>query len=305
MPASASRVNQTLSNYAAGVAQDKTSAIARFICPVVPTGTTNGQYKKYDSKNDFQAYVTDRAIGGNRKRIEFAATDPFFNCKPHGLEVPVDDHERQSSGANENRLAEGKIRTLVTTATLSHELAVMAAVKAGKAATGSIGVWSNAANDPIDEIDSQIEAIATETGRYPNKLVLGVGAWRILKNHAKVLTRQPGAGNIGVTMAQFAAMLLNPEIQIKVGLLSRDTVKFGAAKNAVSIVGGEVFLFYGEDQPDQYDPSFAKCFSTTPSMVDAVREYREDRSASDIYYVDWSQDIVVTAPECGRRITLS
>jgi hypothetical protein len=40
-------------------------------------------------------------------------------------------------------------------------------------------------------------------------------------------------------------------------------------------------------------------------MVDAVREYRDDRAASDVYYVDWSADIQVCASDSGRRITLS
>ena len=305
MPATAMRVNQTLTNYAAGVAQDTASALARFIAPIVPTGTTNGRYKKFDDKNAFQAYETDRAIGGPRRRIEFGATDPYFNCRPQGLEVPVDDHERQSAGTQDARLVEAKIRTLVTTATLGHEKKVFDLVKAAKAATGGIGVWSNASNDPIADLDSQIEAICTETGMFPNRMVIGVGAWRVLKNHAKVLGRQPGSGNQGVTLDQLAGMLLNPSMEIRVGLLSSDTTKFGAAKSASNIVGGEVFLFYGSDNADAYDPSFAKCFTTTPSMVDAVREYREEKNASDIYFIDWSEDIVVTAPATGRRITLS
>lgn len=305
MAASASKVNQTLTNYAAGIAQDRSSALARFIAPLVPTGVTNGQYKKYDDKNAFQAYETDRAIGGPRRRIEFGATDPYFNCKPQGLEIPIDDHERQASGAVENRLVEAKIDTLVSTSVLSHEKKVFDLVKAGKTATGGIGVWSNAANDPIAELDGEIEAIATETGMMPNRMVIGVGAWKIMKNHAKVLARQPGQANVGVTLDQLAAMLLNPAMEIRVGLLSRDTVKFGAAKSAVNLVGAEVFLFHASDSPTPYDPSFAKVFSTTPSMVDAVREYREESHASDVYFIDWSEDVIVTAAACGRRVTLS
>ena len=306
MPASAATVNQTLTNYAQGIAQDRASRLAEFIAPTVATGIAHGQFKRFNEKNDFQVHDTARAIGGKRKRIEFGADDPFFNCQPQGLETTIDDHERDLAGDDGIlNLQQAKVRNLIGATTLSHEKKVFDIVKAAKAATGGIGVWSSAANDPVDEIDGQIEAIATATGRMPNRIVFGLGAWRIFRNHAKVVDRQPGAELVGLTHEQAMRMLLNPQMRMEVGLLSADTTKFGKAKNAMNIVGGEVFIFYADDNPDQYDPSFAKTFTTTSGMVDAVREYRDDTAASDVPYVDWSEDIQVTAPQTGRRITLS
>jgi hypothetical protein len=306
MPASAAKRNVYLSNYASGLSQDRSKSLANFIAPVVSVGIASGQFKKYSSKNDFQILDTSRAIGGSRKRIEFAATDPFFNCVPQGLETTIDDYERRLAGdTGVTQLQESKIRNLVGAAATSHEKKVFDIVKAGKAATGSVGVWSNAANDPVAEIDAQIEAIATETGRMPNKIVFGLGAWRVFRNHALVKARQPGAELIGLTADQAVRMMLNPEMELRVGILSADSTKFGAGKNAVNIVGGEVFVFFGSDNPDQMDASFAKTFATNDSMIDGVREYREDNAASDVYYVDWTEDIQVVAAECARRITLS
>jgi hypothetical protein len=306
MPASAANVNRHLTNFASGLAQDRAAALANFIAPPVVTGLASGQFKRYSEKNDFQVLDTGRAIGGTRKRVEFAATDPFFNCLPQGLETTIDDHERKLAGDdNVINLQEAKIRNLVGAGTHSHEKKVFDAIKAAKTATGSIGEWSNAAKDPVAEIDSQIEAIAIATGRMPNRIVFGIGAWRVFRNHPKVVSRQPGAELIGLTAEQAARMMLNPELQIRIGVLGADAAKFGAGKNVSNIVGGEVFLFYGSDTPDQYDPSFAKTFTTSPGMVDAVREYRDDRAASDVFYVDWSEDIQVVAADSGRRITLS
>jgi len=305
MPASAASFNTTLTNYAQGFSQDRASSLANFIAPVVATGVAHSQYKEYSDKNAFVTYDTSRAIGGNRRRIEFAATDPFFNCQPQGLEVTIDDHERAMAGPNASNLEQGKIRTVVDASHLSHEAKVFAAVKAAKAATGSIGEWSNAAKDPIDEIDSQIEAISTATGMMPNRLVIGIGAWRVLKNHPKVQARQPGASIVTLNESILGGMLLNPSIEVRVGVMSQDTTKFGAAKNAVEIVGGEVFIFIGTDTPTQYDPSFAKTFSVDGSMIGSVKEYREERAASDVFAVDWSEDVKVVAAAAGRRITLS
>jgi len=307
MPASAANVNRHLTNFASGLSQDRTATLANFIAPIVVTGLASGQFKKYSDKNDFQTLDTSRAIGGTRKRIEFAATDPFFNCLPQGLETTIDDHERDLAGDNNViNLQEAKIRNLVGAAVHSHEKKVFDAIKAAKTATGSVGVWSNPANnDPVAEIDSQIEAIAIATGRMPNRIAFGIGAWRFFRQHSKVIARQPGAQLIGLQPDSAGGLFLNPEMEIRIGILSADAAKFGAAKNVGNIVGAEVFIFYADDTPNQYDPSFAKTFTTSPGMVDAVREYRDDRAASDVYYVDWSADIQVCAADSGRRITVS
>lgn len=306
MPATAASINRHLTNFASGLSQDRAAALANFIAPIVVTGLASGQYKKYSDKNDFQVLDTARAIGGTRKRIEFAATDPFFNCLPQGLETTIDDHERKLAGDNVTNLQEAKIRNLVGAGVNSHEKRVFDAIKAAKAATGSIGVWSNPANnDPVNDIDSQIEAIALATGRMPNRIAFGIGAWRLFRAHSKVISRQPGAQIIGLQPNQAGGLFLNPNMEIQIGILSADAAKVGAAKNVSNIVGAEVFIFYADDTPNQYDPSFAKTFTTAPGMVDAVREYRDDRAASDVYYVDWSADIQVTAADAGRRITVS
>jgi len=118
-------------------------------------------------------------------------------------------------------------------------------------AVPNIGVWSSADVDPVAELDALIEAMATATGMMPNRLALGIGAWKAFRNNAKVRARQPGAELIGLTLQQAAAMLLNPSIKIKVGVLSKDTTKFGKAANKEQILGAKALLFIGQDSPSQ------------------------------------------------------
>jgi len=72
------KIYNTLTNYARGMAQELTSATADFIAPEVPVGTTVGQYKSFDDGNAFQVLETQRALGGDAKRIEFQTTDPTW-----------------------------------------------------------------------------------------------------------------------------------------------------------------------------------------------------------------------------------
>lgn len=296
---------QTLKNYAFGLAQDVSSAIADFIAPRVPVGVAMGMFKKFNTKNAFQVYSTSRPLGGHATRIQFDADDGTFKCSPQALEVPIDDGERDDAGDAQQNLEEAKTRTLVISGATSREVKTVSLVTAGVSAVANKGKWSDAAVDPVLELDEQIEAIANATGMMPNAMVLGLGAWRILKNHPMVIKRRQGAENASVDLSAFAAMLLNPSMQIKVGVLSRDTTKFGKAKNAENIVGAEAFMFLRSDNPTQYDPGFAKTFSIGSNSVEDVYTYRDDAARSDILAIDWSEDIQVVSTECARRLTIS
>lgn len=305
MSASASQVIQTLTNYARGVSQDRSSALADFLAPTVPVGAATGKFKSFDDKNAFQVVDTARAIGGEARRLEFLASDPDYNCTPQALEIAIDDHERELAGDADSELEQGKVDTLITSATVSFEDKVLAKIKAAVTAVGSRGDWSDATKDPVAQIDEQIEAISNDIGMMPNRIVFGLGAWRVFRNHKLVTARQPGAQLIGLSTQQAAGMFLNPNMDIRIGVLSKDTAKIGAGKNATNIVGAEVFIFFGSASPTLYDASFAKTFRTRNGGVDTVRKYRADRNRSDILAVDWSEDIQVVSTACARRLTIS
>jgi hypothetical protein len=279
-------------------------ALAEFVAPTVRVAAGVGQYKQYDAKNAFQTYDTARAVGATAKRIEFAANDPTFNCLPQALEIAIDDAEREAAGEQQGALEEGKVRTLLSAATISHEDKVVTVMKT-LSAVSSRGQWSDTSVDPVAEIDEQIEGIVTATGMMPNALVFGLGAWRVFRNHPKVAAKQPGAAIIGVTENQAAALFINPGIAVRVGVLSKDTSKFGVGANKTNLVGAEVFMLIRSANPTAYDPGWMKTFSAGEGSVTAVRTYREERARSDILAIDWSEDIKITSSLAARRLTIT
>ncbi|BET67409.1 hypothetical protein ASA1KI_23270 [Opitutales bacterium ASA1] len=298
---SSSKYHVTLTNYARGLAQDITASLAHFLAPDVIVPAATGQYKSFDDKNDFQVVDTSRAVGGPAKRLEFAASDPTYNCLPQALEIAIDDHERDEAGQGDPlRLEEAKTQTLVSSAVTSHEAKVFAMLAAQPVAA-TLDVTGG---DPIATIDAQIESLATDTARLPNRLVIGLPLWTKLRHHEAVLKRFPGAQSVGVTMAQFASLLLNPAIDIRIGILSKDTAKLGKAKDAKNIVGEQMVIFHASQSPTLYDPSFMKTFRTRRGGVDVVRMYRDDSARSDILAVDWSEDIKITSPVCARKLAV-
>jgi hypothetical protein len=297
-------LNQTLTNYAYGLAQDVRSPIAEFIAPSCPVGITLGQFKKFDDKNSFVVYDTARALGGPATRVKFAASDDTFNCKPQALECTIDDGERTPDG-NDLDLEQARVRSVVVNAAIAHEVKVMTAAAAAATAVAGKGKWSGANVDPIDELDEQIVNLSTDMGMLPNRMVIGLGAFRILRGNPNVRARFPGAAIVGVTTQQLAALLINPAIDIRVGVLSKDTTKLGQTKVAANIVGSECYIFYGSSTPTQFDPSFMKTFMVRGGSVNAVYQYRDNNVRSDVYAVDWSEDVQAVGTSCVKRITVS
>ena len=298
-----STFSETLKNYAFGVAQDVKTSLADFIAPRVPVGMGSGQFKMFNEKNAFQVLDTARAVGGPATRMEFNADDEYFNCAANALEATIDDQEREKAGDAQTALEEAKVRTLVINAALAREKKVFDLIKSGVSVAST---WTSSGDDdPIDLIDAEIEAIANATGLLPNRMVIGLGAWRKIKNHAEVLKRQSGTSNKAVSLDVFAGMLLNPMIDIRVGVMAYDTAKMGKAADKKNVVGSEIFIFHGNDNPTQYDPGFAKTFSIGANSVEDVRMYREEKVRSDILAVDWSEDVKVISTLCAKRIQVA
>ena len=297
-------VNPTLTNYASGVLNDLQSATADFLAPQVQVPATIGQYKAYDNKNAFQVHETARGVGGPARRIFMDVSEPTFNCLPQALEITIDDSERDAAGTlNPLDLEQAKVKTLVQSSVVSHERHVITTVNAGVSATGGVGVWSSDSNDPVAEIDAQIEAIAKDTGQLPNAILMGMTAWKLFRNNAKTVAKQPGATLIGLNQGQASAMLINPGVDIRLSTMAYDTTKEGKTRSQAFVNGDDVYIFVRSASPTIYDPSALKTFAGGRGGVSAVREYRDESSRSDIYAVDWSRDVKITSAISIERIT--
>lgn len=296
-----------LTGYARVIAQRETTPVADILAPEVRVGATIGQYKQFDTKASFQVYKTLRAVGGQSTRITFEGSDPTYNCKPHGLEHAIDDSERETYGNGDPLgIEQQAVENLVIGAKLSRESRVITAINAAVTAVAGKGVWGDNNNDPIKEIDEQIEAIATNIGQLPNQLVFGLTAWKRVVHNANVLGRMPGADLQEVNKERVARLItLNPSINISIGTMVQDNNGPGMAEDKAQLVGNECYIFYSSRNATRMDASFAKTFTGGRGGITQVRRWRDENAHSDVVSVDWSEDIKVTASIAGKRITTS
>lgn len=306
-------INYVLTQYAQGFANDflRTQEVAQALCPVVTVSGAAGGYKIFSDENSFRVYSTQRGLGGRAKRIEFSATDGSFNCEPQALEVTIDDHERALSAAGGNPLAaelddQGKVKALINSVLSSHVNKVVEFVLANTTAVANRGNWSNEAIDPIDQLDEQLDALSMDVGSVSFiNLVLSTSAWRALRNHPKVKARCSGVQVGGISREQLGGLLMFP-VNVVIGATSKLTSGIGqTTKTKGNIVGANAIMTYSMPNPTPYDPSAFKLFTTGSGMISAVRTMRDDLARSDVYAIDWSEDIKQTSTLAVKRLAIT
>lgn len=306
-PRNVANFNGRLTNFASGLSQDYANAsVLNFLAPEVQVGATIGQFKRYSAKNPFQRVKTARAIGGKPNRIFFSADDPTYNCKPQGLEITIDDTERDAAGDIEGAqaaLEEAKISTVMEVAATNHEYDGIAALIAGL--TGETIAMGDT-DDVIKLLNAKLVAYAKKNGRPINRIGIGLDLWATLKDHPKVLSRFPGntVKDGSVNLQQFASLLIFPGIECRVATMVADANNPGAAASNSAILGAGLIAGYVSPNPNQYDASMAKTFVPRRGGVQSVTQYRDDPNL-DVYSINWSRDFQITNSAGGFYLTAS
>ena len=293
--------NPLLTSYAQAIIPDLESSQANFIAPQVVAPSARSRYKIYNEVNSWQTYETQRAIGGPATRIPWLASDGQLNLEPHALENPIDDFEREDT-SDIVGLQQSKVRSLLSSATLSNEKDLFTYLKANVSAEAGKGTW-NASTDPIEQLDEQLVALETALGRRPNRILMGTLAWQIMRDNAKTQARFK-SGFASITRDMVSNVLIFP-VEIAIGGLLYNSAQPQATKSKARFVGSDVFCFYADQNPTMEDPSFAKTFTTGRGGIQSVRTYREEGSRSDIVAVDWNRQFAITNSEGVKRLTVT
>ena len=303
-------LSTALTQYAFSISADYAGIMAEadFMAPRVVTGAKKGDFSVFDTKQAFLNYDAQRAVGGPRRRIKHAGTTGSYNNKPIGLEIGLDDTEVESDSSRDKQ-KQGKIRTLMSNWANSRFVRVWNKASTSGNYTASTvtnsGKWSDPNIDPIKVLDDEIVLFSNRTGRLPNRGILALDNWVTLRNHPEVIKRQPGAANIGVSLAQLSAMLAAP-VDFRLNKTYIGTTGFGSSTDVKAAkVKGYAMLWLASDVPTVEDPSWLKTTSRDESGFSGILEYRDNTCASDIMYLDDEEDVVCASALCGQLITIS
>jgi hypothetical protein len=309
-------INVPLTSYAQGIASDRIGAnrLAQILSPIVQVGAAVGTYKVFNDKNSFLIEDDARALGGQRKRLQFEAGDAGYSCKPRGLEIGMDDFESDlvstSGGAQRMALLEqGKVKSLVARKSLGYCKRVVDAFFAGYTVEGGLGKWSDPAIDPIDQLDEVLSGLSLDVSSSENiTLVMSLTAWKLLRRNEKVKKRLGLNQFQTLTRPQLLDALVFP-VSLEISSVTYTTKKFGQAAvgkgDKVEVIGSYAAVLQSQPNPTEFDVSPFKTFSTSSALVDSVKTYRDESSNSDVHAVDWSEDIKQTSTLSARTLAIS
>jgi len=304
-------VRADLTQYAFGVLQDATAAKAliQSLCPVVPTGGSNGSYNTFDSTAAFKAYaaaVARRSVGGHAQEIGLLNDTANYAAMPNGLRIKLDEHEKTQAAGNITLVEQAKVRTLTIQSVVSFLSNAVTVIKASVSAASGKGTWGSANVDPIEEINGQIKAVYLASGIVPNKVIMDFGAFCVLASNPNVLKRMPGADLAAVNPMRIKGLLVNPNAEvIVVETAALATYGLGnSSATMTSVAGGSVLICYNSPMATPYDPSFCKTFAPAANLFTEVYSYREEPHF-DWFEMDWTSETVVVASALCKRIDVT
>lgn len=291
----------TLNQFAKGLFQETSSPLADFLAPVVQTGAASFSVIDYAKRSGFQIPSAKRAIGGDSTAVITDGERVSITLNPYALHDLIDNHELDlaTTGEGSRILREARVRNLVSQAGNSRLDETLTVLRAGVSASAE--VWGGS-DDPVADIDGYMETIANATGLLPNRVVFNLGAWSTFKNHAKVISRYPGSAKVNPSINDVGSLFLNPNAQCMVSTAIKDT-PLNATTSKTKALGTEVWIYFAEENSNQFDASAFKTFRVQMNPFGQVRAIQKDFGEKII--TEWTEAAYVNNAAAAARLTIT
>jgi hypothetical protein len=272
---SAVHVNRPLTNISQAYMQSATDYIADKVFPVVPVQKQSDRYFVYTKGDWFRdeaqvrAPATESAGGGYN-----LDNTPSYYAPVYAFHKDVDPQVRANSDVPLNADRDATL-WITHRMMLKREILVVQTVMATSTWTGSTTggditpspQWDLANSTPLEDIEKQVWSIKQNTGRFPNRFVLGPRVWEVLKNADEIVQRIKYTQRGVVTTELLASLIAPPgvnDFQVLVASAIQNTAPSGAADSFSYIAPTkDALLLYAEPEPGILVPSAGYIFTWT------------------------------------------
>jgi len=239
--------------------------IADMIMPIVTVQKQSDHYLIH-SRADKLRLENDKRSPGTRANIvsQSVSSDTYF-CENYAFRYPVTIEDKANADpAFVQTLINGRATYILDKLALGWEGRVADLVTNPSNVGSSAAVnssWVDYANSDVQgDIDTAINNVQDATGKKPNKLTLGLAAWRNARRNIPLRNIVNGTNNGGgyLTVQQFAAIF---EVdQVLVGGAYKNTANEAQAESLENVWGDHVLVSYTQPNPTHENPSFAYAF---------------------------------------------
>ena len=297
-------IDQVLSQMAMGYRPS--GFIADMIFPTVAVQKQSDLYLVFDRGDRMRIEDTTRAPGTQARRVTEAVGSNTYFARNFALASPaLLEDKLNADPAYVAGVVNGKATFLMDKLLLDWESRiarrVTSATNVGSSSTVTSG-WGGSGSNPILNLNTAIDNVADSNGVRPNRIVMGLNAWRTFRRHADVRGIIFGTNNGGgyPNLGQ-AAQLMDVE-EIFVGGAYQNTAQEGQTDTLATIWGDQVLVYYAPSAPSKDVPSFGYNFRwTAPGLpnMQVERHPYDSKTKSEDIEVGYYQDEKVTGASYG------
>jgi len=257
--------------------------VGEALFPIVPVGKEAGKYLKF-GKEAFRLHNAIRAIRTASARIDLGVDYDDFHCEEYSLTAAIDDRERDEAAENLNPEIEATQACMKGIMRAREKRYADLARTSGNYAAGHYATltgddqWSNDNSNPIVEIKTQRNLVASKIGVMPNTLLLGLDAYSALQDHPAVIERIKYSERGVVTGDLLQSLMDIPRIVVGMSMYASGTP---GSETFTSIWGKDAVLAYVPGQPARRMPSYGYTFRRS-GYPKTPRAYRDEACDSDV-----------------------
>lgn len=298
-------IDPILTEVARGYSQ--LALVGMLLFPRVPVRQRGGKIITFGKEDFMQFSNLQRAPGQNTKRVQFGYAGSPYALADYSLEgqVPIETQQEAEAVPGIDIAARTVVgvqniianRLEIAQATLATTAANYGA--SNKTTLSGTAQWSDfsGTSDPIADVEAAKEAIRSQTGHYPDKMVLGPLVFSKLKQHPKIVDRLKYTSSAVATEAILAALFDIPMVRVGRSVYASDAGVFSDT--------------WGKDVVLAYTPIASLASQGTPSYgytyqlegMPMVEEAYQDRNAKSwLYPVDDASAPVIAGSESGYVI---
>lgn len=257
--------------------------------PVSKKAATMGVITRENLKRANSNHANGAAFG----RVNLISEDKSYQCKDHGLEIPLTDEDRSTYESDYDAEYES-VQSITRKMYIEREIRVKDAMFNTTTFTGSdlytdrsAAPWDAAASDAIGHIRAAMDKVLANTGVMADTMLIGKPTLENLLLNTAILARFPGAPLITRQMLEQSLASIFGLSQLIVGWAGYDSGAEGQAYSSGTIWSDDYALIYKRHVGGRATPGLGRIVEWTgiQNGIDQVVQYREEQTESDIFRV--------------------
>ncbi|OGC95821.1 MAG: hypothetical protein A2W25_15205 [candidate division Zixibacteria bacterium RBG_16_53_22] len=279
--------------------------IADMIFPTVSVQKQSDLYLVFDRGDRMRVEDTTRAPGTPARRVTEAVGSATYFARNYALAgAAVLEDKVNADPMQLANIVNGKATFLLDKLMLDWEWRVARMVTSGTNVGSSSAVASawNGAGVPLNNINTAIDNVQGANGVRPNRIVMGINAWKSFRRDSTVRNLIFGTNNGGgYPNTKQAASLFDVD-DILIGGAYQNTGQEGVAESLASIWNDQVLVYYAPPAPTIEKPSFGYNFrwaaAGLPNMQVERHPY-DSKIKAELIEAGYYQDEKITGASYG------